>query len=361
MTRTILKAFTLVLAVVLPTAARAQTVADMEALGKAAAQGSHTAIDELEATANQLYRNINYQGEPARTSSNLVLMTAAFVPLAEEAGKGSCAALEALKYANGKQQLRPFTVNAFGIAAGLGNADALGMLLHYKENGFLLSSTVFALQRAAEKNTPEAVEFLVQVIDDPAARPLWAAASQGLVGAATMGNEKAKAALLRYSEAETWQPALQSLRETTNSEGFARSEIREVQNAEVSRLFGKATLRIFRANHWYKPGYPAAQGAQMTQAQYVLRPKDDRIYRFGNTDDMIALARTERLALSNEQDIKAFAAMSCYASEVAAMGEGKWQLTQFGSGRPVKWVRILTLDETGLPSSITAAEETELR
>lgn len=199
MRRAIIRLFVVLLPMGFTAVVKAQTPADMEALGKEAAQGSHAAIDELEKVADRVYENINYQAEQARASSNRVLMTAAFAPLADEVGEGSYTALETLKYANGKQRLRTFTVDAFGRAAAMGNRDALAMLLNYKENRFLLSSTVFALQHAAEKNIPEAVDFLVQVIDDPKDKPLWDAASQGLVGAATMGNEKARAALKRYS------------------------------------------------------------------------------------------------------------------------------------------------------------------
>ena len=176
------------------------TTGNMETLGRLAAHGSLTAIDELEKTVNAIYSNIDYAKDQERVLSNLSLMSAAFAPIAEKAGNGSLPAMEALKYANGKKRLRSFTPYAFGIAAGMGNTEALGILLNYKEHGLLLSSTVFALQSAAEKNIPEAVDFLVQVINNPADKPLWFGASQGLVGAATRGNEKAKVALKKYGE-----------------------------------------------------------------------------------------------------------------------------------------------------------------
>ena len=173
---------------------------DMETLGRLAADGSLAAVDELDKTANTIYNNIDYTKDHDRVQANLTLMRAAFSPIAEKAGNGSLPAMEALKYANGKKRLRSFTTDAFGIAAGMGNKEALSILLHYKENGLLFSSVVFALQNAAEKNIPEAVDFLVQVINDPNDRALWAGASQGLVGAASVGNEKAKAALKKYQE-----------------------------------------------------------------------------------------------------------------------------------------------------------------
>lgn len=189
--------YILILALAFTTGLQAQTLQEqMEALGRTAAQGSHSAIDELESMVNH---TLHRQTDPANKPMNRALIKASFTALAEEAGKGSNTALEALKYANGKQLLRSFTVDAFGIAAGMGNQESLRMLLDYKANDFLLSSTVFALQPAAEKNIPEAVDFLVEVIDNPGNKALWHAASQGLVGAAALGNEKAKAALKRYA------------------------------------------------------------------------------------------------------------------------------------------------------------------
>ena len=189
--------YILILALAFATGLTAQTVQEqMEALGKTAAQGSHDAIDELESMVNQ---TLDRQTDPANKPMNRALIKAAFTTLAEEAGNGSTPAFEALKYAHGKQLLRTFTADAFGIAAGMGNKEALEMLLNYKVNDFLLSSTVFALQPAAAKNIPEAVDFLVEVIDNPGDKALWHAASQGLVSAAALGNEKAKAALKRYA------------------------------------------------------------------------------------------------------------------------------------------------------------------
>ena len=117
MRRAIIRLFVVLLPMGFTAVVKAQTPADMEALGKEAAQGSHAAIDELEKVADRVYENINYQAEQARASSNRVLMTAAFAPLADEVGEGSYTALETLKYANGKQRLRTFTVDAFGRAA----------------------------------------------------------------------------------------------------------------------------------------------------------------------------------------------------------------------------------------------------
>ncbi len=178
------------------------TAADMDKLGCLAAKGRLAAIDELAMTAEALYQDIDYEKDHARVANNLVLMRAAFTPIGTLAGKGSQTALDALQYANGNPRLRSFTPDAFGIAAGMGNTEALDVLLNYKEHGFLLSSTVFALRPAAEKNIPEAVNFLVEVMNDPRHKALWRGASKGLVGAAALGNQAAQEALENYSRAE---------------------------------------------------------------------------------------------------------------------------------------------------------------
>lgn len=178
------------------------TAISMERLGIRAAKGNMGAMDEIARIADDLYKNMDYANESKRVASNLVLMRAAFSPIGKKAGEGSTTALEALHYANRNRQLRSFTSDAFGIAAGMGNPNALDVLLHYKQHGYLLSSTVSAMKYAANRNIPGAVEFLVEVMETPKNKPLWHMASQGLVGAAAMGNMQAKELLQKYSEEE---------------------------------------------------------------------------------------------------------------------------------------------------------------
>ncbi|MDD4736343.1 MAG: hypothetical protein PHP44_09585 [Kiritimatiellae bacterium] len=104
--------------------------------------------------------------------------------------------------ARGKEGLCRFTPDALGRAAGMGNTNALNYLLNYKEHEILLSSAVFALQPAAKQNIPEAVDFLVQVIENPKHKSLWHGASVGLSGAAAQGNQKAAAAWKKYAAKE---------------------------------------------------------------------------------------------------------------------------------------------------------------
>lgn len=166
----------------------------------AATRGEPGAIDELETIKQKLYANIDYGKDQARVAANLVLMRAAFDVLGNEAGNGNAAAFQALYYATGKSELRPFTADAFGIAAAQGSEDALEVLLGYKKYGFLLSSVVPAMTKPAEKSNPRAVEFLVDVLNDPKHKPLWMMASQGLVAAANLGNQNATAALDKYHQ-----------------------------------------------------------------------------------------------------------------------------------------------------------------
>jgi hypothetical protein len=178
------------------------TKPDMAAIGKSAAQGNLNVIDDLAIIADELYRDIDYQNENKRVVKNLHLMRSAFTPMGTAAGKGSRTAMDALKKANGYRRLRSFTPDAFGIAAGMGNKEALNFLLNHRENGILLSSTVFAMNYAAENNELQAVDFLVDVINDPRSKALWHGASQGLKGAASMGNKQAQQALKTYQKAK---------------------------------------------------------------------------------------------------------------------------------------------------------------
>ncbi len=85
-----------------------------------------------------------------------------------------------------------------GIAAARGNKQALDALLNYKQHGWLLSSVVFSLQAPAHKNLPEAVNFLIKIIEDDGLRPLWHGAAQGLKKAVYEGNERAQRAVDKY-------------------------------------------------------------------------------------------------------------------------------------------------------------------
>ena len=174
-------------------------IQNMKHLGRRAASGDLKAIDEIEAQRRQIYEDVDLKNDIPKAIANLKLMRAAFDILGKEAAKNS-EAMKALEYANGKPSLRSFTVDAFGLAAAAGNQQALDALLNYQTKGWLLSSTVAAMKYPADKNQPQAVDFLIAVLDDPQHRPLDHMARQGLEGAAAQGNEKAKAALTEHPQ-----------------------------------------------------------------------------------------------------------------------------------------------------------------
>ena len=158
-------------------------------------EGKQEAVDQLIKAVQELYRGIDYSKEKQRVQDNYVLVNAAFDILGEQAGKGNPNAMDALKRMAGLDHVRGYSVHALGGAAAGGNLEALEMLLDYKQRGFLLSSTAIALAQAATANNDRAVEFLADLLEQPAHKPLWLVASRGLEGAAKKGNAKAKAAL----------------------------------------------------------------------------------------------------------------------------------------------------------------------
>jgi hypothetical protein len=182
----------------------APSTAKMKELGRQAATGDKTAIDKIEEIRVELYEGINYETDRERVIKNLNLMTSAFDVIAKEVKDPSDSdpAFQSLKYATGIDRLAGFTANAFGIAAANGHKPSLDVLLHYPQYGLLLSSVVFALNKPASKGNEEAIDFLVDVINNEKHKPLWRGASQGLVMASNSGNAKAKAALVKYEEYE---------------------------------------------------------------------------------------------------------------------------------------------------------------
>lgn len=184
-----------------PVAPAPDPTAKMRALAKRIANGDKTAFDELSGTAKKLYQDIDFEKERDRAMSNLVLMRAAFTELGGQAGNGNTNAFAALKRALGVAELRSFAPDALGMAAAAGHAEALNMLLNYRQWGILKSSAVFALWAPAERNNERAVDFLAGILANPEDRALWQGASQGLAAAANQGNLKARAALEKYAAA----------------------------------------------------------------------------------------------------------------------------------------------------------------
>ena len=251
------------------------TVNAMRILAERIAEGDRSAFDQLRDTAEELYRDIDYDKEQQRVRSNLVLMRAAFDVLGERAASGNERAFEALREALGSAELRAFVPDALGTAAAAGHAEALEMLLHHKQYGILLSSAVFALQAPAEKGNREAVDFLVGVLGNSAHRPLWQAAARGVAASAASGPQKANAALTEDDGVETPPvseppkpvtattdlPEMQKSDDGSPTEQIGevlgksvyRNEIRTGENvrlaAELHRLFAAPVMREYRQSH----------------------------------------------------------------------------------------------------------------
>ncbi len=182
-----------------PVFAEGITAESMQGLGREAASGDTGAIDKIGQAYDELFKNIDYQKEGVRVRSNYALMNAAFDVIGKSVKGNDTAdpAFRSLVYALGKPTLGRFTVMPFGTAAAVGHQPSLDVLAHYKEHGMLLSTVVLAMQATALNNNKEAVDFLVTVINDESVKPLWSEASQGLVTAATQGNDEAKTAIAK--------------------------------------------------------------------------------------------------------------------------------------------------------------------
>lgn len=169
----------------------------MVELGTRAASGDLGAIDELAVKYQELYAGIDYQNDKERLLSNYYKIRAAFDVVGPAAGQNT-AAWKALQYAAKKAEISSFAIAAYGLAAEAGNNDALKALLNYKDNGWLLSTTVLAMRAPAQKNIPEAVDFLIAIMKDPSLRALHSASAEGLKEAADSGNTEAQELISSY-------------------------------------------------------------------------------------------------------------------------------------------------------------------
>jgi hypothetical protein len=188
-----------------PPEAAGPTKESMRAIAKRIAQGDDAAYDELTEAARELYRGIDFQKEEARMRLNMFKMKAASDVLGEEAGKGNAKAMEALKRClrDHSSRLSSFAPDALGIAAAAGQEEALDILLRHKEWGILDSTAVFSLVAPASVNRERAVDFMISWLSDPKHRGdgMALSASGALEKAAEKGNQQAKAAFAKYTEA----------------------------------------------------------------------------------------------------------------------------------------------------------------
>ena len=174
---------------------------DMERYGRHAAMGEMDAVDKLSDIFSELSSGFDHEKDPARVGDISALMKVAFDKIASEvkSNDASDPAFQALLYATGKQNINWYAADALGTAAAAGNDPSLDVLLHYKEHGILLSAATRALVASASKNNKDAVDFLINVMNDDHDKGLWMMASQGLIAAANDGNEDAKAAVAKYA------------------------------------------------------------------------------------------------------------------------------------------------------------------
>jgi glutamate-1-semialdehyde aminotransferase len=188
-----------------PPAAAGPAKESMRAIAKRIAQGDDAAYDELTEAARELYRGIDFQKEEARMRLNMFKMKAASDVLGEEAGEGNAKAMEALKRClrDHSSRLSSFAPDALGIAAAAGQEEALDILLRHKEWGILDSTAVFSLVAPASVNRERAVDFMISWLSDPKHRGdgMALSASGALEKAAEKGNQQAKAAFAKYTEA----------------------------------------------------------------------------------------------------------------------------------------------------------------
>jgi hypothetical protein len=168
--------------------------------------GDPKAFDELRDAARKLYENLDYENDRKRLMTNTSIMQAAYDLFGEQASKGNAKALDAIKLSLGRKPLNSLGAHALGIAAALGHAEAVQILLHHDQYGILRSSATFELRAAAEKKNAQAIEFFLAILDNPSDRTYWHEAAQALVAA--RDNPKVKAALEKY-EAANRKPAEQ--------------------------------------------------------------------------------------------------------------------------------------------------------
>lgn len=184
----------------------------IKSLGVEAAAGDLEAIDKLEEVYIKLAEDYQETGDHKLVMKAGGFMGQAFRVIGQSAVEGSQSALDALKYGMiNKQFSNNFAAPTFGYAVAAGNKEALAMLINYRQHGFSRATTAIAFLEAAKKNVPEAVQFMIDMLNDPAAEGVWYKASGALVQAAYHGNEDARVALDKYVEQGGRLPSLHEL------------------------------------------------------------------------------------------------------------------------------------------------------
>ena len=178
------------------------------AFGTAVVQGEPGALQKLRDLASAEHESFRTNGaglnDPARSELNqqtFAPLRAAFGVITDAATTGNQSALTAVIQSLALPELKGEATQSLGVLAGSGNNDALGALLNYQQYGLLLSSTVGALQPAANSGNQSAIDFLTAVAQDPNQQGLWLLAADGLTKAAASGNAQAIDTLITLSSA----------------------------------------------------------------------------------------------------------------------------------------------------------------
>jgi RNA polymerase sigma factor (sigma-70 family) len=201
-------------------ATRAQAIAAAEAardnysalaavgqeLGMAIVRGDAGAFDKLLAESkaeHQSFKTNNVGLDDTRRSElasrTFIPINAAFKIISDAAGQGNQLALDALTRALETSELKGLAAHSIGGLAGNGDAGALEVLLHPQKYGILLSSTISALQPAADNGNQEAIEALAAVAKSQKDQPLWVMTANSLAKAAAAGNPAAIEGLVSIS------------------------------------------------------------------------------------------------------------------------------------------------------------------
>lgn len=175
-------------------------------LGLAVVRGEPGAFDKVVELAkaahagfylNSAGLNDSLRGDLARRT--FAPLNAAFKAIEEAVADGNQDAILAIARALQVTELKGGAVSSLGVLAGQGNEAALGMLLNSDQHGLLLSSSISALQPAAEAGNQRAIDAFAKVASEPKNQALWMLAADGLAKPAAAGNAVAIEALVRLS------------------------------------------------------------------------------------------------------------------------------------------------------------------
>jgi hypothetical protein len=176
-------------------------------VGMAVVRGEPGAFEKLSDLAKQALAKLKAGGDGLNdeqrgqlSRSAFASLRSAFSTIEQAAVENNEAAIDAIVRSMLIPELRANAAQALGVLAGNGNDDALEALLN-PNYGLVLSTTVGALQPAAEKGNQKAIDVLAGVAADPKQKGLWFMAATGLSKAAAAGNETAVQALIELAKA----------------------------------------------------------------------------------------------------------------------------------------------------------------